>query len=45
MERYLMEAPMLDFSNPAIQALIDRHGWRSLCEFERIKTIYNYYPE
>ncbi len=42
MEKYLIETPMLDFSNPAIQALIDRHGWRSLCEFERIRAIYNY---
>ena len=33
---------MLDFSAPAIQALIEQHGWRSLGEFERIRAIYNY---
>ena len=42
MERYLMKTSMLDFSAPAIQALIERRGWRSLGEFERIKAIYNY---
>ena len=42
MDKYLTETPMLDFSNPAIQALIERRGWRSLCEFERIRAIYNY---
>ena len=42
MERYLTETPMLDFSAPAIENLIERRGWRSLSEFERIKTIYNY---
>ena len=33
---------MLDFSNSAIQNLIERRGWRSMGEFERIKAIYNY---
>ena len=33
---------MLDFSAPAIENLIERHGWRSLEEFERIQAIYNY---
>ena len=42
MERYLMETPMLDFSAPAIENLIERHGWRSREEFERIRAIYNY---
>ena len=42
MERYLMETPMLDFSAPAIENLIERRGWRSLEEFERIQAIYNY---
>ncbi len=42
MDRYLTETPMLDFSAPAIQALIERRGWRSLGEFERIRAIYNY---
>ena len=42
MGRYLTETPMLDFSAPAIENLIERCGWRSLSEFERIKAIYNY---
>ena len=42
MERYLTETPMLDFSAPAIQALIGQRGWLSLEDFERIRAIYNY---
>ncbi len=42
MERYLTETPMLDFSAPAIQKLIEQRGWRTLGEFERIQAIYNY---
>ena len=42
MDRYLTETPMLDFSAPAIQALIELRGWCSLGEFERIRAIYNY---
>ena len=42
MDRYLAETPMLDLSAPAIQALIEQRGWRSLGEFERIRAIYNY---
>ena len=33
---------MLDFSNSAIQKLVELRGWRALGEFERIKAIYNY---
>ncbi len=42
MERYLAETPMLDFSHPAIQRLVEQRGWRSLDEFERIKAIYGF---
>ncbi len=42
MDRYLLETPMLDFSSPAIQALIAQRGWRAMGEFERIRAIYNY---
>ncbi len=42
MEKYLTKTPMLDFSAPAIQNLIEQRGWRSLGEFERIQAIYNY---
>ena len=36
MKRYLTETSMLDFSAPVIENLIERHGWRSLSEFERM---------
>ncbi len=42
MNRYLTETPMLDFSNPAIQGLIERRGWRMMGEFVRIQAIYTY---
>ena len=42
MERYLTKTPMLDFSAPAIQNLIEQRDWRSMGEFERIRAIYNY---
>ncbi len=31
-----METPMLDFSAPAIQNLIEQRSWHLLGEFERI---------
>ena len=33
---------MLDFSSSAIQNLIEERNWRSLGEFERIRSIYNF---
>ena len=33
---------MVDFSNPAIQKLIQNMKWKEMGEFERIKAIYNY---
>ncbi len=42
MDKYLTETPMLDYSNPAIQELMERRGWCSHGEFERIREIYNY---
>ncbi len=42
MTQYLQETPMLNFSAPAIQSLIDTHRWQSLAAFERIRSIYNY---
>ncbi len=42
MDRYLLETPMLDFSSPAIQALIAQRGWCAMGKFERIRAIYNY---
>ncbi len=42
MNKYLSETPMLNFSDSAIQALIQQHNWCSLSESERIRAIYNY---
>ena len=42
MERYLAETPMLDFSHPTIQRLVEERGWRRLGEFERIKAVYDF---
>ncbi len=42
MNRYLVETPMLDYSHPAIEKLIKERLWRSLDEFECIRSIYNY---
>ncbi len=40
--RYLRETAMLDFSSPEIQSFADDRHWKELCEFERIKAIYNF---
>lgn len=42
MSDYLSETNMLDFSHPSIQKLIDKKGWRTMSEFNRIKGIYNF---
>ena len=42
MDKYLMETPMLDYSAPAIRALITVRGWQDLGAFERIRDIYNF---
>ena len=41
-DKYLRETRMIDFSNPAIQKLIQNMKWQEMGEFERIKAIYNY---
>lgn len=40
--KYLLKTAMLDYDDPAIERLIVQRGWRSLSEFERIRSIYNY---
>lgn len=40
--KYLKITEMLDYENPAIQRLISEKNWKSLPEFERIKSIYNF---
>lgn len=42
MNKYLMETPMLDFSNQSIQKLIYARKWRDLQTYECLKEIYNY---
>lgn len=42
MERYLIETAMLDYSNAAIQQMINEHGWYEIDDFEKIKQIYTY---
>ena len=44
-DKYLRETRMVDFSNPAIQKLIQNMKWKEMGEFERIKAIYNYVVE
>lgn len=42
MNKYLMQTPMLDFSDASIQKLIATRHWRDMEEFERLRSIYNY---
>ena len=42
MNRYLMETPMLDYSNAKIRQLIEKKGWKEMGEFERLKSIYRF---
>ena len=42
MEQYLRETPMLDFSMPNIQKLINDRRWKSIEVYNRIKQIYNF---
>ena len=39
-DKYLRETRMVDFSNPAIQKLIQNMKWKEMGEFERIKALY-----
>ena len=38
----LPETPMLDYSHPSIQALIQSRGWKKLLPYECICAIYNF---
>lgn len=42
MNNYLQETFMLDFSNAAIQRLIEERHWKDMEPFECLKSIYNY---
>ena len=39
---YLIATPMLDFENPAIQALITQQQWRSLSPYDAIGAVHDY---
>lgn len=40
--RYLRETPILNYSAPEIQELIQREGWEQLDDFHKVQGIYNY---
>lgn len=42
MNQYLKETPMLDFSNPSIQKLIEMKRWKKQNKFDCLKSIYNF---
>lgn len=42
MNQYLKESPMLDFSNPSIQKLIEVKRWKEQDKFDRLRSIYNF---
>lgn len=42
MKQYLRETTLLDYSDPSIQALIERRNWRDLGEFDRLRSIYDF---
>jgi hypothetical protein len=40
--RLLQPTRLLDFTHPAIEALIEKRGWRRTAEFERIGAVYDF---
>ena len=42
MNQYLKETPMLNFSNPNIQKLIEMKHWKEQNKFDCLKSIYNF---
>ncbi len=40
MSNYLAETPMLDYSAPKLQSLIQSRGWKAMDPFPRIQSIY-----
>ena len=41
-EKYLKETQMVNYRADSIQSLVEKRGWRSLEEFERIGAIYDF---
>ena len=42
MKRYLDETPLLDFSNEALQQLIQQRQWLALDSISRVRAVYNF---
>lgn len=42
MENYLRETKILDYSNAALQNLLEQKGWKSLDTVTKVKAIYNF---
>ena len=40
--RLLQPTALLDFTNPAIEAVVQERGWRQLPTFERIGAVYDF---
>ena len=42
MNQYLKKTPILNFSNPNIQKLIEMKHWKEQNKFDCLKSIYNF---
>jgi len=42
MEQYLIPSNLLDFKHPLLQQTIEKKGWRSLKNEEKIREVYNF---
>ncbi len=42
MSDFLKETEMLDYSNTAIQNLIEKRKWQNLSDIDKIKATYNF---
>lgn len=42
LKRYLKATPMLDYPSDSIQMLVEQRGWKTLDEFHKIGSIYNF---
>ena len=41
-KEYLQETPMLDFSHPQIQSLVEQRKWKTLSQYDVIGAVYNF---
>jgi transglutaminase-like putative cysteine protease len=40
--RLLLPTPLLDFTHPAVEELVEKRGWRQLPPYERIGAVYDF---